>query len=411
MATNTRRAARQREGGSGPSESQDRTEGAESRSRLASESAAMGAEEQRPSYTPTPRPGETELEDRDEEISEAFEAEEDELEYYAGLAQDQLERRLHKTQSLVMRKRKERELMQLRKELRGDAVADLRVADETPAPEERGSKRRRSSESDDARQTKRQVRPAEPLYYNGKSIKELEEFLIFWVIQWEAQPGEPEATRVRTAARYLRGTPMKLWGQRIQSDAAPIKTWEEFKQWLRDSLKAPNQRILESTLALKEMRQRENQTCKDVYVYMCELENNIPTMNDDRRRAWALVNALRPELRSRVVRDLQAIDNVDEVLACAGRNESTLTERNPSRGARDTHRTEPKSDDLLPIRRRIDRGRGSYPRSRFLGSRGGSTQASRERDIPPISRTACWNCGKEGHRSNECPEAKESKNA
>jgi hypothetical protein len=293
-----------------------------------SEAAAISRMEQPPNRTPSPRHGDAELSDRDDDISEAFNAEEDELEYYAGLAQDQLERRLHKTQSLVMRKRKERELMQLRKELRGDPVADLRVADETPALHERGSKRRRSSGEDDARQAKRQVRPAEPLYYHGRNIKELKEFLIFWVIQWEAQPSEPEATRVRTAARFLRGTPMKLWGQRIQSDADPIKTWDEFKQWLRDSLKAPNQRILGSTLALKEMRQREKQTCKELYIYMCELENNIPTMNDDRRRAWALVNALRSELRSRVVRDLQSIDNVDEVVACAGRNESTVTERN-----------------------------------------------------------------------------------
>jgi hypothetical protein len=51
-------------------------------------------------------------------------------------------------------------------------------------------------------------------------------------------------------------------------------------------------------------------------------------MNDDRRRVWALVNTLRPEFRSRVVRDLQSIDNVDKIVACVGRNESTVTERN-----------------------------------------------------------------------------------
>jgi hypothetical protein len=84
------------------------------------------------------------------------------------------------------------------------------------------------------------------------------------------------------------------------------------------------------------MRQRENQTYKELYIYIYELENNIPIISDDRRRVWALVNALRPELRSRVVRDLRSIDNVDKVVACVGRNESTVTERNSSRDARDT---------------------------------------------------------------------------
>jgi hypothetical protein len=40
MATNTRRAARQREDGSGPSNSQDHTEGVRSHSRGVSEAAA-----------------------------------------------------------------------------------------------------------------------------------------------------------------------------------------------------------------------------------------------------------------------------------------------------------------------------------------------------------------------------------
>jgi hypothetical protein len=218
----------------------------------------------------------------------------------------------------VSRKRKERELVNLRRELRGVPPASLRDADEATTSEGRASKRRKLSDGEDAPQLRRSVRPAEPLYYHGKNIKELEEFLVFWVIQWQADSSESQATRVRTAARYLRGTPMKLWGQRVQSDADPILKWDEFKQWLRDSLKAPNQRTLESTLALKEMRQREGQSCKDLYIYMCELENNIPSMTEEQQRAWALINALKPDLRSRVVRDLQTIDSVEAVIACVG---------------------------------------------------------------------------------------------
>ena len=405
MALNTRSTARRGQRERGETEGQDHTEGA----------AASRPEKSALPQASTPRPLEAELGDGEEEFSDAdYSAEEDELAHYAELAQEELEERIQRAKSHVMRKRKERELVQLRKELRGEPTASLRDADETTALLKRASKRARLSENDSTQRTKGHVRPAEPVYYCGKNVKELEEFLIFWVIHWEAEPGESQATRVRTAARYLRDTPMKLWGQRIQSDASPIETWDEFKQWLRDSLKAPNQRVLESTLAIKEMRQRESQTCKDVYIYMCELENNIPTMTVEQQRAWTLINALRPELRSRIVRDLPAIDSVDAVIACAGRNESTLLERTSARSARAStaNESESRRSSFLPTRKRFDRdSRGSF-RGRGRDAGGSGTQATRERGAAanPRSTTACWNCGKEDHRSADCPDRKEAKN-
>jgi hypothetical protein len=224
MATNTRGSARRAQGERGETESRGRTEGADSRSRVASEAAASRGDRDESLPAPRPHARGAELNEDEEVASDAdFAAEEDELEHYAGLAQDELEERIQRAKTQVMRKRKERELVQLRKELRGEPTAGLRDADETTALLERASKRLRLSEDDNVSRSKRNVRPAEPLYYYGKTIKELEEFLIFWVIQWEAEPSESEASRVRIAARYLRDTPMKLWGQRVQSDAAPIE--------------------------------------------------------------------------------------------------------------------------------------------------------------------------------------------
>jgi hypothetical protein len=408
MATNTRRAARQRDDGQAEADSQSRTEGVGARSRAASETAA--------SHTNNPTSPPRGAEHEDEGPSEhEFADEEDELEHYAELAQDQLESRIQKMRKLVKRKRDERELMQLRRELQGEPVASLRGADETATPAGRPSKRRRSSASDESRRPKRHVRPAEPLYYQGRNIKELEEFLVFWAIQWESEPDESETSRVKVAARYLRGTPMKLWGQRVQSNADPISKWDDFKQWLRDSLKAPNQRILESTLALKDMRQRTGQTCKDLYIYMTELENNIPTMSEDQRRAWMLINALRPELRSRVVRDLQTIDSVEEVIACAGRNESTSIDRPANRLAqrytRDSpaNETEAKDSDTLPIRSKSKRGQNFGYRGRGFRFRSGDSHSNRERSAFNPSKTTCRECGKEDHQSVDCPN-KRSKN-
>lgn len=366
MATNIHKAeGRRRAAGTAESESQRQTEDAGSRTRIASESpalpvgeAATRGEEGGPSRQRVPvvnvvGPGDEEPSDID------FDVEEDELQYYAEMAQDKLDRRVNKLRTQVSRKRKERELMSLRKELRGESTTPMRVADETLGHQEPASKRRRLSE-DDIRSDRAQIRPAEPLYYSGKSVRELENFLTFWLIHWESQPEESQATRVRVAAKYLRGIPMKLWGQRVVAGAPYLETWDQFTQWLRDSQKAPNQRILESTLALKELRQQDNQTCRDVYVRMCELENNIPTMDRDQQRAWTLVNALDPKLRSRIVRDLQSVDSVEAVLACAGRNEF------PLRGAGESHATDTdwEVDKTLSRSAQFDRSQGTSRREK-----------------------------------------------
>lgn len=398
MAANTRGATRRRDesedqGTVGPGASE--TPPDDQSDAPGVEARARGAEAQ---HDPAPLSA--------EEEDEEFEDEEDELQRYAELAQDQLEERLTRVRTQVTRKRKERELVLLRKELRGDPESAAGVLCDPQA-----KRRRLSDDDDETRLIKRSNRPTEPLYYHGKNIRELEEFLIFWVIHWEAYPKEPEVSRVRTAAKYLRGPVMKLWGQRLLSQATPIKEWNEFKQWLRDTLKAPNQRILESTLALKEMRQRENQTSKELYVYMCELENNIPTMTEEQRRAWVLVNGLRPALRSRVIRDLQTIDNVDAVLACAGRNESTVMHENPPRGARSERpggssvKAEAESADSS----RFTRGTGANRQARGRPFRRGDAQARQGRFGTSRSTVGCWTCGAEDHIREDCPDRSEAK--
>ena len=92
MASNTRGAAQRREGKSGETESQDHTVGTDTRVRGAHESAA----------SLTPPVGWDEADDDDEMLLNAeFAAKEEELEHYAGLAQEQLDRHIQKAQALM----------------------------------------------------------------------------------------------------------------------------------------------------------------------------------------------------------------------------------------------------------------------------------------------------------------------
>jgi hypothetical protein len=115
MASNTRRAARRREEDAGDTESN--TEGVVSRSRLASESVASRVREGNPSRISSfPGRGNGPSGDTVEPDADSV-VEEDKIENYVELTQEQLERRLRSARTRVKRKRDKRELMQLYKEL------------------------------------------------------------------------------------------------------------------------------------------------------------------------------------------------------------------------------------------------------------------------------------------------------
>jgi DNA-directed RNA polymerase subunit M/transcription elongation factor TFIIS len=146
---------------------------------------------------------------------------------------------------------------------------------------------------------------------------------------------------------------------------------------------------------------------------MNKLENNIPVMTDDQRRAWTLINALRPELRSRVVRDLQTIDSVEAVVTYVGRNESTSIEKSSSRRGRDTQASDPElgGENSLPTRKRADHRRGFRSRGRGPRAEGDKTHTTRSQDTAAAKpKFACFKCGKEGHKSAYYPDRKEPKN-
>jgi hypothetical protein len=386
MASGTRRAARL-------FESQDREEEQTSEPR-ANPTGNAGPSESTTLEPPRENDGDDPSETR------SSEEEEDELEY-ASLPQEELENRIRKAEAQVRRRRQERQLLALRREIRGEPAESVQLASELGALPERPKKRRKLS-NDETSRSRRRLRPPEPVYYYGKNVKELEDFLTFWLIYIQSDEGESEAERVNIAASYLRGTPMKMWGKRLESQAPRITLWEDFKQWLRDSLKAPNQRILESTLALKELKQRQGQTAQELYVYMTELESNIPTMSEDQRRAWQLVNALHPEMRSRVVRDLQSIDTVEAVLACAGRNESTVVDKTSKHEARRSDSVESRARRHPSARRRFNRDKPDGSRRPNQPQEGGAPDATRGRDAATTPEGACFNCGEKGHRAKHC---------
>jgi hypothetical protein len=73
--------------------------------------------------------------------------------------------------------------------------------------------------------------------------------------------------------------------------------------FLRGVIADPATRKSEALLALASKAQKEGQTVRELLAEIENLEQDIPPMTEDERRAWVLLNALRPALRAEVIRE------------------------------------------------------------------------------------------------------------
>jgi predicted nucleic acid-binding protein len=141
-----------------------------------------------------------------------------------------------------------------------------------------------------------------PPTFKGTSLKELREFQQGCEVYFDAVDEPDERRRIATAALYLRELALQEWSRRITT---PL-SWEEFIRFLRNRIADPANRIGTASLRLKKAEQRESQSARQFASYIEELED-ISDMRYEERRAWVLLNRLKPEIRTNVLLENRVI--------------------------------------------------------------------------------------------------------
>ena len=113
-----------------------------------------------------------------------------------------------------------------------------------------------------------------PIYKNT-NLRELRDFLLSCDIHFNTIDEPSTGRRIAVAASYLREDPAN--------------------------------RMNVATLRLKEARQAERQSVREFANYLDELEEDIPEMSEEERRAWNLLNGLKKEVCSEVLREERTI--------------------------------------------------------------------------------------------------------
>ena len=283
--------------------------------------------------------------------------------------------------------RQRREIEDMERELAGGEPA-YSVAVDGVAPA-RGHKRQVSDTAELPSAIHRKL--ATPPTYSGKSMSELRLYEAGWKTQFAAMaPFATEAARVLFAATSLGGEAVIEWGKLSEDERTEhSSTWDLYMAWCMSVISDPTNRRINASKRLKDARQKPEQSVRDLVHYIEDLERDLPYQADDSAKGYRILDALRPELHTEVVRELK--DNITRgaVVSTATRHEELLK--------RSQKQSKPPSTTLST--------RPFMPSTRTAQK----TTETRTTDTSSTSERfqgECHYCKKKGHKAIDCNKKK-----
>jgi predicted DNA-binding protein YlxM (UPF0122 family) len=119
------------------------------------------------------------------------------------------------------------------------------------------------------------------------------------------------------------GIARDIWKRKERRIGVDNTSWEDFKEFMKNSISDPENRNLDAIAKHDEAHQRPNQSVQTFVSYLDSLEDELGIVDDQQRRNNLLAK-LKPELRKQLSLQGQIPNNRELLIALAVRLESHL---------------------------------------------------------------------------------------
>ena len=239
--------------------------------------------------------------------------------------------------------------------------------------------------------------------FHGKSQKELQTFNVGWKNIFRGREDastEAWIDRINLAGQRLRGNAAMSWNRNKEV----YTTWDQFVRFLRTTLADPAVRMAEALQTLYRKQQKEHQKVHELLAEIEALEEDIPEMTEEVRKAWILLLAVKPEIRTRILSEHKEVTSREQVLASAARHEQALALEATTK-ARDSRSTSGQSRVYFTSKSHESRNSNATqhnnrkPEDVVANSKEVRTTVEKETGN---KGPKCFKCHKFGHTSFQC---------